>query len=106
MKAREPLRLEDLRPFETVDRYAAYLGISSPLLRREIKKGRVPVLYFGRVMRVPTTAALEKLLEEARPERDRVPDGVAEHSVPDLVYGKTTPSDPGNRTGDDPDALD
>ena len=81
VKPREPLKVEDLRAFETVDRYAAYLDISPALLRREIKRGRVPVLYFGRIMRVPTDAALSRLLKEAGNEPGRQSVSADTHSV-------------------------
>jgi hypothetical protein len=64
MRKREPVKTENLPPFCSVHDFSAYLEIGEARLRREIASGRVPHLRFGRIIRIPTLAALEKLLQE------------------------------------------
>ena len=64
VKVPKPTRA-DLGAFARVEPFAAYVDLGPALVRRQIKAGRIPCLYFGRCMRIPVEAALAKLAEEA-----------------------------------------
>jgi excisionase family DNA binding protein len=58
---RARLTLADAPDALNVAMAAALLGISEGLCRREIAAGKIPAVWFGRIVRVPKTAVARML---------------------------------------------